>query len=267
VVTRRTDLGNLKRMNRRLSALEAARAIAGERYPLADLVILAGSVAIGLGTPTSDLDLVVVSVQDEDAPFRESFTDHGWPVEAFVHTPHSLRGFMRMDVAERRRSMPRMVSSGKVVRDGAGLAGELRDEALRMIDAGPPAPSEDELTFRRYCVTDALEDLRGDPNGDEAPVTAAQLAKQVGELQLILAGAWIGTGKWLLRELRETDPAFAHRFVSSVRASGEGNAEALMRLAGDVLDASGGPMFDGYRASGKSLLQRFENEEGNATPP
>jgi len=252
-------------MDRHVPALEAAAAIADERYPAADLVILAGSVVIGLGTPTSDLDLVVVCVEDEDAPFRESFTDHEWPVEAFVHTPHSLRGFMRMDVAERRRSMPRMVSSGKVVRDGARLAEELRDEALRMIDAGPPALSEEELTFRRYCVTDALEDLRGDPNGDEAPVTAAQLAKQVGELQLTLAGAWMGTGKWLLRELRETDSVFADRFVSAVRACGKGSAEALMRLASDVLDASGGPMFDGYRASGKSLLQRFENEERNAT--
>jgi hypothetical protein len=35
-----------------------------------------------------------------------------------------------------------------------------------------------------------------------------------------------------------------------------------MALAEDVLEASGGPLFDGYRASGKALLEKFENDAG-----
>jgi hypothetical protein len=37
-----------------------------------------------------------------------------------------------------------------------------------------------------------------------------------------------------------------------------GDVAPLMALARDVLEASGGPLFDGYRASGKALLEKFE---------
>jgi predicted nucleotidyltransferase len=248
-------------MGERVSPPDAAAAIADERYPTADLVILAGSVSIGRATPTSDLDLVVVSVKDDDAPYRESFTALGWPAEGFVHTPESVRAFIRMELAERERSMARMVSSGLVIRDTGKLANRLRAEAQAVIDAGPPQVDDEELALRRYGVTDGLDDVRGDPKGDETLLTAANLAREAAELHLTLARAWIGTRKWLLRELRETDPAFADRFVYAIRAHAGGDVTPLMALAGDVLEASGGPLFDGYRASGKKLLESFERDE------
>jgi hypothetical protein len=247
-------------MDERPPAPDAAGSIADERYPAADLVILTGSVTLGLATSTSDLDLVVVSVVDDDAPFRESFTAMGWPVEAFVHTPDTLRGFMAMELAQRERSTTRMVSTGTVIRDRAGLASALRDEALSMILAGPPPVSEAELNEWRYGVTDGLDDVRGDPDGDETLLTAADLAKGVAGLHLMLAGAWIAGGKWLLRELRETDPPFADRFVSAMRAQAGGDVAPLVQLAEDVLDASGGPLFDGYGSSGKPLLAAFDSD-------
>jgi GNAT superfamily N-acetyltransferase len=241
----------------RPEAVDAARAIADERYPDADLVILAGSVALGRATPTSDLDLVIVSVEDEEAPFRESFTALGWPVEAFVHTPETVRGFMRVDVAERGRGMPRMVSTGVVIRDVARIAEGLRDEALTMIEAGPPPMSVEDLEFRRYVVTDLLHDFLGDPSGEESSLTAAHLAEETARLHLILARAWQGNGKWLLRELREADPPFADRWVAAVDAHRSGDAGPMERLAVEVLEESGGPLFEGYRASGKEVLRRF----------
>ena len=247
-------------MGERPSASAAAAEIANERYPAADLVILAGSVALGSATSTSDLDLVIVSLDDDNAPFRESFTSMGWPVEAFVQTPDSLRSFMRMESAERDRSTTRMVSTGIVIRDRASLAEALRTEALRMIQAGPPTAGEEELNQWRYGVTDGLDDVRGDPDGDETLLTAANLARGVAELHLMLRGAWLGSGKWLLRELRETDPLFADRFVAAVRAYAGGDVAPLVRLAEDVLEESGGPMFDGYYSSGKPLLAKFERD-------
>jgi catechol 2,3-dioxygenase-like lactoylglutathione lyase family enzyme len=111
-------------------------------------------------------------------------------------------------------------------------------------------------------VTDGLDDVRGDPEGDETLLTAANLAREVAELHLTLASAWIGTRKWLLRQLRETNPAFADRFVSAIRAHAGGDVTPLMALAEDVLEASGGRLFDGYRASGKAVLEKFENDAG-----
>lgn len=249
-------------MRERLSAPEAANAIAKERYPAADLVILTGSVSIGRATPTSDLDIVVVSMEDDEAPYRESFTALGWPAEGFVHTPDSVRSFIRMELADRECWMARMVSSGLVIRDPGKLADVLRAEAQAVIDAGPPPASEEELRNRRHGVTDLLDDVRGDPDGDETLLTAASLPTEVAALHLTISGAWLGgTGKWLLRELRETDPPFADRFVSAMRAHAAGDPTQLISLAIDVLDASGGPLFDGFGESGKARLEKFEQDE------
>lgn len=251
-------------MDDRPDPAEAAARIADDRYPHADLVILAGSVTAGRATPTSDLDLVVVSTNDEDAPFRESFVALGWPVEAFVHTPDSLQGFIRMDVAERERSMPRMVATGWVIRDRADLAARLRDEAQAMIDTGPPPRDDEALASLRYRVTDLLDDLRGDPDGDESRFIVDDLVRSVSELFFAMAGAWQGGGKWLLRELREADPGFADDLVAARRAHERGDAGPLIALVERVLGASGGPLFEGYRASGMELLRRFEERAGHA---
>jgi hypothetical protein len=251
-------------MDERPDAADAAARIADERYPGADLVILAGSVALGLETPMSDLDLVVISLEDDEAPFRESFTAHGWPVEAFIHTTDSVRGFMRKGAAERERSMPRMVSTGWVIRDRADLAAVLRDEAQATIAAGPPPHDDGAFAFLRYHVTDLLDDLRGDPDGEESRFVVDDLVRATAELFFAMAGAWRGKGKWLLRELREADPGFADDLVTAVGAHGGGDAGPLIAVVERVLAASGGPLFDGYRASGKELLRAFEERESQS---
>ena len=76
----------------------------------------------------------------------------------------------------------------------------------------------------------------------------------------MLGGAWLGTGTWLLRELRETDPLCADRSVAAVRAYAGGDTGPLVRLAEDVLEESGGPLFDGCYSSVKPLLAKFERD-------
>ena len=63
-----------------------------QRYAGADVILLAGSVVRGQGTATSDLDLVVLFERLPQA-YRESLHADGWPVEAFVHDPDTLRYF------------------------------------------------------------------------------------------------------------------------------------------------------------------------------
>jgi hypothetical protein len=127
-----------------------------------------------------------------------------------------------------------------------------------MIDAGPPPRDDDALAFLRYHVTELLDDLRGDPNGDESRLIADALVRAAADLHLAMAGAWSGGGKWLLRELREAAPAFADELVAALRAHEWSDARPLITLVDRVLEASGGPLFEGYRASGKELLRRFE---------
>ncbi len=65
------------------------------------------------------------------------------------------------------------------------------------------------------------------------------------ELALALAGHWGGSGKWLLRELRDADPALARRLVSAI-----GEPARLTAAADEVLGRAGGRCWAGYRVSG-----------------
>src|SRR5262245_48788022 len=69
--------------------IRVTRQIFDDKYPTANVVLLAGSLLRGAGTPYSDLDLVVIFDQLPHA-WRESFEFQGYPVEAFVHDPETL---------------------------------------------------------------------------------------------------------------------------------------------------------------------------------
>jgi len=69
---------------------DTAAEILAKKYPEARVGFLAGSVIRGKDTQTSDLDLVVIYDKLPQA-CRESFVFGGWPTEAFVHDPQTLR--------------------------------------------------------------------------------------------------------------------------------------------------------------------------------
>ena len=83
-----------------------------EKYPEAKVIFLAGSVMRGEGTSTSDLDLVVVYSKLPNA-FRDSYQYGGWPIEAFMHNPETLKYFFsEFDTPSGYPSLASMVSEG-----------------------------------------------------------------------------------------------------------------------------------------------------------
>ena len=63
------------------------------------------------------------------------------------------------------------------------------------------------------------------------------------ELALLLAGSWLGAGKWLLGELRAADPVLADWLIEARDDPGR-----LAQVGDDVLDRAGGRLWDGYRS-------------------
>lgn len=76
----------------RISPRKATRLLFEQRYPDADCLLLCGSIVRGEATVTSDLDIVVLYAELPHA-YRESLMWEGYPVEAFVHSPSTLRYF------------------------------------------------------------------------------------------------------------------------------------------------------------------------------
>ncbi len=220
-----------------------ARALVAERFGDAVAAYLGSGVLSSRRTTTSDLDIVVV-VDRPPAPYRESLRWREWPAELFVHDRVSLPEFFAWDAARRRPTLARMVADGVTLTDRDGAAALYQDQARAVLTAGPPAATVAELELGRYGLTDLLDDLVGSTDDGEIAVIGWTLWRQTAELALLLAGCWLGTGKWLLRELRAADPELAAELVASM-----GSPERLTAAADQVLGRAGGRLWAGYRVS------------------
>jgi len=131
-----------------------AQSVRDERYASSNVVLFAGSHARGEGTPSSDLDLVVLYERVPHA-HRESFTFRGWPVEAFVHDLETLAYFFtEVDRRAGRAVLAQMVLEGRELRAPTPLSRAAKAEARRVLAAGPPPLDGHDLRMARYRITD-----------------------------------------------------------------------------------------------------------------
>lgn len=237
-------------MPNRPSAVDAARHFVACQFPHCLVALASGSAVRGDATETSDIDLVVLTARP-DAPFRASYVAHGWPIEAFVHTPSSLRTYFAKDIERRRPSIPRMCADGVVVAGDAALGEAMRAEARALLTLGPPGPTADELVWWRYELTDALDDLIGSLVPAETAFIASEVAVVAAQLTLLCNGRWLGSGKWTHRELVALDPGLAAAIVAALRdAQRGGSTTGLIDIAEAALAMAGGRLFEGCRRSG-----------------
>ena len=231
----------------RISPVEAARGIFRERYEGARVVFLGGSVMRGEATPASDLDIVVVYERLPNA-YREAFVYGGWPVEAFVNDVGTLEEFFESD---RRRGVPALMSmvwEGVEVPEASEFSAGLKRSARELLEAGPPPWDEEELTLRRYRLTDWVDDMRFPRSGEELLATGAYLYGDAAEFYFRTRGLWSAHSKTIPRRLRETDAAFAERFVRAFEALfTEKRPEPAIALVAELLEPFGGFLFEGFR--------------------
>jgi hypothetical protein len=226
----------------------AARRLVLDRFPLARQAWLSGSVVLGGATETSDLDITVLL--DEAEVHRESLVFEGWPVELFVHTESSIRHFVAKDVARRRPTMARLVSTGVPLLDGDG-GSRLREECLATVAAGPGALAAADLDLARYVLTDQLDDLAGGASRGVLDAIAIDVWRSTAELLLASSERWSGSGKWLIREVEALDDAngtgFARQLHAGLHAAMTGSPTLLVDVADEVLDLVGGRLWDGFQ--------------------
>jgi hypothetical protein len=230
-----------------MDPLADARALVAERFPGAVAAFLGGGVLSARRTATSDLDIVVL-LAGPPAPYRESLRWHGWPVELFVHDRTSVETYFAVDTAERKPTLARMIADGVQLAGSVETGAQVRELARSVLAAGPPELTAAELELRRYGLTDLLDDLAGSTDAGETAVICWTVWTQAAELALVLAGRWLGGGKWLLRELRAADPPLAAELVGAI-----GDPARLTAAADAVLGRAGGRFWSGYRVAGRRV--------------
>lgn len=248
------------------SSPSAARAHAFVRdaFPQAEAAFLGGSTASGEATPSSDLDvLVVLPERWSPAAFVETTRTDGQLVEAFVYGPASLRVWLDKGRAERRPVLDHLIADGMPLTDNA-LTRELAARSREALAAGPAPADPEELRRRAYTVSAALDDL--DDLADRVPdspgpATSARdpelqtiqdaetavlswtLWRETAELALLTDGRWLGSGKWLLRELQRHGD---HDGLVAWAGAGRPDPGTLVALARRVLESAGGYLQEGY---------------------
>lgn len=183
--------------------IDLAERFVAAHFPKASVAVIGGSTARGERTRTSDIDLLLIGealLTDGEIGAALTLEFEGEVFEVFAYTPMGFTQWAGRSIAQHRPVIVHMLVEGVAVRGGEDLD-DLRTKWSETLDGGPEVDGH-ELDFRRYVITDVLDDLRDATDPLEQRVLAATVFERTAELMLLTAGKWIGSGKYLPRRLR-----------------------------------------------------------------
>lgn len=224
--------------------LAAAERFVAERFPRATTAIVAGSTARGERTTTSDIDLLLLGDDLFSGDATSQASTHvvdGEIFEVFAYTADGFAEWAGRGMAQHRPVIVHMLLEGTPIRRDR-LLEELRAHWAPLIEAGPTL-TDAESRFRRYVITDVLDDLRDAQDPLEQRVEASLLFERTAELMLLAAGRWIATGKWLPRRLRALDDVRAELLSAPLLA---GDFDLFAARVEAELARAGGRVQDGF---------------------
>ena len=227
-------------------ALKSASEIQAQHYANATVVLLAGSVVRGEATQHSDLDLVII-YDELDQARRESFCHNGWPVEAFIHDPKTLEYFFRnVDLPSGVPSLPAMVADGVEVSEPNKTATEIKALARLILVEGPPVWTAEDRNNSRYAITDMIDDISTPRSVHELQASLVYLYPAMSDHYFRSRGLWAAKGKSIPRKLASFDLEFAQRFTSAFDAAWtSADTNKVIQLSVELLEPDGGFHFDG----------------------
>ncbi len=223
--------------------VERARRLVDQRFPVAGAAFLGGSAASGTATDSSDLDvLVVLSPAHAETSFVETIRFEGQLVEAFCYGPVALETWLDKGRGERRPVLDKLIGDGVALRDSAESR-LLQAAAREVLRAGPGPLTPEEQRSRAYSLSAVLDDLVDATDPGERFVLSGTAWREAAELALLVDRRWLGTGKWLLRELRLQPDRFG---LADWAAAGQHDLTRLADACRSVLDAAGGYLQEGF---------------------
>lgn len=213
-----------------------------ERFPIAEAAFLGGSAATGRATESSDLDILVVLPEQWKADSFVETTDYeGQLVEVFVYGRDALQNWLVKGREGRRPVLDKLIGEG-IALTGGRAARDLIDSSRRVLDQGPADPDPAELGVRAYSLSALLDDLVDVADPGERFTLKATVWREAAELALLIRRRWLGTGKWLFRELLVGPDEFG----LVAWAAGSHDTDDLLKAGRAVLDAAGGRVQAGF---------------------
>ena len=238
--------------------IRVTRQIFDYRYPTANVILLAGSLLRGEGTPYSDLDLVVIFDQLPHA-WRESFEFQGFPVEAFVHDPETLNYFLFESCRSAHSpAIARMVLEGIEVPRPSEISKSLKRIAADLLASGPPELNDEDERKLRYTITNLIDDIRQPRSREELFASGAELYGALANYYFRTNGLWPAINKSIPRTFSKADPDLYSRFREGFdQLFTDGRSDQVITLAEEILKQHGGFLFDGYKQNASPACRKL----------
>ena len=241
----------------RKDLIEITNRIFHDRYPTANVILLAGSMLRGEGTPYSDLDLIVIYDSLPHA-WRESFYFQDYPVETFIHDPETLNYFLHEAYrSSNSPAMARMVVEGVEVPDSTAVSQSLKNIAADIIASGPSELSDEDERKMRYTITNLVDDIRQPRSREELVASGVELYNALATYYFRANGLWPAVNKSIPRALGLADPELFSWFCGSFdQLFKDGRSEEVITLAENILKQHGGFLFDGYKNNASTACRK-----------
>lgn len=224
------------------SALAAVTAALAKVYPGA-FGFFYGSRCNGGATATSDVDLIVV-FEDPCRSYREKFVFQGFLFDVFVYDAQSLHGAIAATSRHGQFGNINALLSATTLPHPTPLSLALTQAAALARTNGFKLP--DTAFFRQY-LSNAIDDLLGQPSRGEITMLAVDLYKTLVELVLIDAGHGVCNRKHASRLLSQVDPGLHRQLDGALGAAVGGDVAPIVALARTVLQRFGGELRAGFR--------------------
>jgi hypothetical protein len=91
-----------------------------------------------------------------------------------------------------------------------------------------------------------LDDLAEETDPTERAILAATVLLDVADLAVVSRGRWSGSGRWLMRRLRQVDGDLGEDLVAGLRAATAGDPKPLVHCGMGELQRLGGPLDADY---------------------
>lgn len=242
-----------------IDAEAAARDFVQQRYPDALAAYLGGSAATGQATPTSGLDIfVLLDERSEEISFVEATPHQGWLVEAFVYTPSSAGRWIKKGRAERRPVLDSLIGTGLPLTQ-TDVTPQWADRSRAALAAGPPGADPTDVDARRYALSALVDDLEDTTDSAETFAIQSSAFREAAELALLVDRRWLGTGKWLVRNLREGND---HGLLAWV--DGPRDSDDLRGICRQVLEMAGGFLQEGFVRGHRTALGSAQQDPGRS---
>ncbi|GGF47184.1 hypothetical protein GCM10010922_23740 [Microbacterium sorbitolivorans] len=227
-----------------MSYLAIVERFVSHHFPHASVALLAGSTARGTRTSTSDIDLLLLGEEifaDDRTSLAATYRFEDEIFEVFAYTEAGFTVWANRGFEQHRPVIVQMLIDGIAVR-GATEHERYKHEWSSKYAAGPSLDPA-EATFRRYVITDLLDDYRDATDPVERHILAALLYEKTAELILLSNSRWIGAGKYLPRRLTEFDPDRASALATPLTESQHDRFATQIEIE---LDRAGGRVQEGF---------------------